>query len=427
MRDRLGLAFAQRRMQIRNSCKANDDVHGSFFLGTKHSSNNGFTLLELMVVLAIIGVMLAMLIPAVQSARESARRMRCQSNLKQTVLGLHNYHSAHDRLPMHGGGTRIEISRPLGSGGNELGNHFMLSFLVGLLPFIDQQVLWEQISHPMVSDQRFSTIGNMWPAMGPFPAEKVYRPWATNINTYQCPSQPEPLVRGGTNYAACLGDSIDQTEWGDWHYAGPTPLWRSDRLQRVNTSCRGLWVKRRFCRFASVQDGLSNTLILGEIRQNLGMHFITEEPALWNGETPGGTWTSATTCEKHIDPSRPRYWKPLTQTEPPNEGCRGASYALAIPTATSFNTINRPNGPVCLSMHIQSPGHLPPSSHHAGGVNVAMADGAIRFITDGIDTGNPQASSIYLSAVGPPESTASPYGVWGAMGTRESGDIIEGL
>jgi prepilin-type N-terminal cleavage/methylation domain-containing protein len=128
-------------MQIRNSCKANDDVHGSFFLGTKHSFNNGFTLLELMVVLAIIGVMLAMLIPAVQSARESARRMRCQSNLKQAVLGLHNYHSAHDHLPMHGGGTRTEINPPLGSGGNELGNHFTLSFLVGLLPFIDQQGL----------------------------------------------------------------------------------------------------------------------------------------------------------------------------------------------------------------------------------------------------------------------------------------------
>ena len=67
-------------------------------------------------------------------------------------------------------------------------------------------------------------------------------------------------------------------------------------------------------------------------------------------------------------------------------------------------------------------GVLPPSSYHQGGVNVAMVDGAVRFISDEIDAGSAHEPSVYLGSPNPPGSW-SPFGVWGAMGTRSSSEL----
>ena len=115
----------------------------------------GFTLVELLVVIAIIGILVGLLLPAVQAAREAARRMSCSNNFRQVGIAIQNYHSAFKRLPMHGGGTGMDYQA-----GTTLAaysprtNQKSLSFLAGLMPFMEQQALWAQISNPLASDPR---------------------------------------------------------------------------------------------------------------------------------------------------------------------------------------------------------------------------------------------------------------------------------
>ncbi|HCO22842.1 MAG TPA: prepilin-type cleavage/methylation domain-containing protein, partial [Gimesia maris] len=80
----------------------------------------------------------------------------------------------------------------------------------------------------------------------------------------------------------------------------------------------------------------------------------------------------------------------------------------------NFNTILPPNAPVCNGQTTQ--GIQPPSSRHEGGVHLLMGDGAVRFISENIDTGNISASQV--------SSGKSPYGIWGALGSKNGGETL---
>src|SRR5690606_1177548 len=106
---------------------------------TRRGRPCGFTLIELLVVIAIIAVLIGLLLPAVQQAREAARRTQCKNNLKQLALALHNYHDTFRAFPM--GVTHSSVPRP-GGGPSSFGP----SFYGGLLAFVEQGNIFDQLS-----------------------------------------------------------------------------------------------------------------------------------------------------------------------------------------------------------------------------------------------------------------------------------------
>ncbi len=235
----------------------------------------GFTLVELLVVIAIIGVLVGLLLPAVQAAREAARRMSCSNNFKQIGLALHNYHSAFKQLPIHGAGTHPPQPRDIWVSRAESSNR-RLSMLVGLTPFMEQQALWEQIANPLDEDGDITTTNDVRQPMGPTPQRIQYGPWASEIPTLRCPSDPGvglPAL-GRTNYAACMGDSMWKVRDGPLYVraaATRVPYYeRTAEATHSRGASRGMFVSHAEMKFRDVLDGLANTIAAGEIATDLG-------------------------------------------------------------------------------------------------------------------------------------------------------------
>ncbi|MCG8651551.1 MAG: DUF1559 domain-containing protein [Pirellulales bacterium] len=393
----------------------------------------GFTLVELLVVIAVIGILVGLLLPAVQAAREAARRMSCSNNFKQIGLGIQNYHSAYKQLPIHGVGPTNETDNSTTAADANDGTGFTrieLSYLVGLLPFVEQQAIWDQVSNPM-SEQD----GDRWPAFGPRPWNADYPPWITEIPTFRCPSDPGVGLPGlgRTNYAACTGDSFYDVETGAKRWDNSTG-WTADELQASRTRClRGVFVPRAATRFRDILDGLSNTISAGEIITGLGDR---DKRASTFTNAKGGFVQVADNpkrCEEvalangYLDPARPRFWSSSANVPISERGYRWAAFHLL---QSQMNTILPPNSEMCQVGHSDTYGMAPPSSRHNGGVHILMADGAVKFITDSIESGNQNSPTVYCRALSSelnssvPAGSESPFGLWGALGTRNAKEVI---
>ncbi|TWT93962.1 DUF1559 domain-containing protein [Stieleria varia] len=397
------------------------------------NASRGFTLVELLVVIAIIGILVGLLLPAVQAVRESARRMSCSNNFRQIGLAIQNYHSAYKQVPIHGTGTLG--AKPLWSQAHVPAtshNQLRLSYLVGALAFVEGQSLWEQISNPLMLPG--ATVA--YNAMGPIPQHSPYVPWSTEVPTFRCPSDPGvglPSL-GRTNYAACVGDSLDRTSHGlfnDAGYAtGPGNGFPSGIAARVGASCRGFFVPRGQAKFRDILDGLSNTIACGEIATDLGDRDIRTSPSMNNDVNALGLFDNPSLCSDNnqIDPNRPKYWTAGAIIESPPANKRGYRWADSYAIYTIMLTILPPNSEVCMFGDQTNSGTVGASSRHPGGAHVLMGDGSVRFMTDSVESGNRRAQTVYIL---PPGSSApsvpgaqSPYGIWGAMGTRASGEVI---
>ncbi len=393
-------------------------------------THRGFTLVELLVVIAIIGVLVGLLLPAVQAAREAARRMSCSNNFKQLGLGVHNYHAAYNQLPIHKSGTGLNGATEWDQS-NPNGNCQELSMLVGISPFVEAQALWEQISNP-------ATTPSAYPAMGPTPDISAYDPWATTLPTLRCPSDPgtgQPS-QGRTNYAACLGDSAHSgTNGGTSNILTGT----SECMQRCRTNQRGVFVPRHKAAFRDVLDGLANTIMMGEITSDLGDRDI---------RTSAKTGLAIATlnpgeCGTGADTARPQFWLAgtanLANTTPAYG--RGYRWSDGNPVYSGIHTIAPPNKATCVTTEgkmdaagtptatvtaDKAYGILPPSSRHQGGCHVLMGDGAVKFITDSIEAGTQTDGMVVFGGAGiQAPGSPSPYGLWGALGTKASKEVIQ--
>ncbi len=397
---------------------------------------SGFTLVELLVVIAIIGVLVGLLLPAVQAAREAARRMSCSNNFKQIGLGIHNYHAAYNMIPKHGTGTpnlggTPEGPTPANSPGSS--GRLEVSWLVGLTPFIEQQALWEQISNPLQDPG----TGAMFPPMGPNPRRSIahhatarYAPWLTEVPTFRCPSDPGVGLpaQGRQNYVACLGDSSHQMMGG----TGDNGVENAAGATARTASCRGFFVHRYASSFRDVLDGLSNTIAAGECASDLQDNDVRTRASLSstaNVRAVGGNKT----CDANVDPARPRFWRPTATfvplagggTEP--EQRRGYKWAMSRLIWDNCTTITPPNSLMCFETNNFNLGIVPPSSRHQGGCHVLMGDGAVKFVTDSIEAGNQNSAHVGNAAGLETPGIKSPFGLWGALGTRASAETDTNL
>jgi len=214
------------------------------------SRPRAFTLVELLVVIAIIGVLVALLLPAVQAAREAARRMSCQNNLKQIGLALHNYYDTFRVFPYN---TKTTTTSTVVAG---------QSWMFRILPFVEEQNLYSQVDDSV----------HFWATANVDVAKTV-------VNTYLCPSD-------GTNGNGSLDNHFDATGFraitnyksvagANWKFGNftnskqPGIRWNNstDGLDQGNgIICRNLsFNPRNLTRIADITDGTSNTFAVGEM------------------------------------------------------------------------------------------------------------------------------------------------------------------
>ncbi len=410
-----------------------------------------FTMIEVFGVLVLITVLVTMLLPAVQSAREAARRSSCANNMMQIGLAAHAYHTSFGQLPVQLAGT--DGSVVVGED-----NDRRLSYLVGLLPFLDEGSLADQINGPLSRGwKNESALGmgpdmwmeeaypddslggegltgeyaeneTFWPAGGPEPFTRDYLPWNTEPPAFRCPSDPgignPALAR--TNYAACLGDGVVASDSGPMKEVNGVFVIDDELAKQTEAAMRGMFVPRVVTRLSDTTDGLSSTILLGELATALGDRDTRTCP-IWG---PGATvlrddpaWARE---RELIDIDRPQFWANPDRGDVLSAETgmrRGYRWADGMPLYTGCNTILPPNREITLSDDRDDCwGVLPPSSRHQGGAQICFGDGAVRFITDSVDAGRPDQPTVYEGSPNSPPCE-SPFGVWGAMGTRASGEL----
>lgn len=290
-----------------------------------------FTLVELLVVIAIIGILIGMLLPAVQSVREAARRTTCGNNIRQLGLAMHNYHDSNRRLP-HGWDTRG------------------WTWSAWTLPFLEQQNLYNTLNPSEIGEGNWNFNGG--------PNEIAA---GTHMSVFRCPTSTAPQHvtyngipdRAPSDYrgnAGTLSTSDDKSSMV------PNTMALEDLDQD------GIFFACSEIRFADVTDGLSNTVFLAEslvdpnfVKDGQGMdHWALGSPQMDPCRCDGGT--GGTEFSEFVGTAY--YRMNLRLREP---GSRGHAMELSF------------------------------GSYHPGGMYIQLGDGSSQFIAETIDIQTYQA------------------------------------
>ncbi|MGE5757176.1 MAG: DUF1559 domain-containing protein [Planctomycetaceae bacterium] len=320
----------------------------------------GFTLIELLVVIAIIAVLIALLLPAVQAAREAARRMQCNNNLKQISIALHNYHSTLNCFP-------VGFLYPTNTTGLPApALHYRWSVLAQMSPYMEQSNIYNALNMnwPIAAGPDGS------PPWAPFPANTTVM--AAKVNFFLCPSdgaQPPTTLPGGvlsgpTNYHFCSGDgSPSSANQGD-----------AGEIIRAN----GVFVLGPAQSIATIVDGTSGTAAASE--QLLG-------PASGGASSQSG----ATPMPQDIRRAGAVTSAPLTDS-----GCaaptgwrldKGNGWWDGDYRSTLYNHYLTPNAKAydCWGGVPHNPAFKAARSNHPGGANVLFCDGHVQFVKDSVN------------------------------------------
>ncbi|MGH7140588.1 MAG: DUF1559 domain-containing protein, partial [Pirellulales bacterium] len=320
---------------------------------------------------------IALLLPAVQAAREAARRSNCTDYLRQIGLGMLNYHDT------------IKVFPPMATGPSTATSQ--ISWAVLLLPYVEQNSLYQQVN--------WSTAPT---------TNGTYAPWQGQVPIYLCPSSPQPLKYGNNSglkaYRACLGTTVFTFDLN--HGTTPQPT-------------NGMFAFNQSYSIADCLDGTTHTLLVGELAmaprtaQSLDIIGTIAENlsgATMNTYQPNTQFnTGYPICLATAGPDNISYTS-VTQTCPSlnnfQKDCYpGNRWPDGRPFYSGFNAIIPPNGPSCNNDGSNDGyGMYTLSSRHPTGVMATMADGSTQFFA--------QTTDII---------------VWQSMGTRSGGESMDGV
>lgn len=311
---------------------------------SRFRSRRGFTLIELLVVIAIIAVLIGLLLPAVQKVREAAARTKCQNNLKQMGLGLHNFHDAFRTFPPGLGAMGDALNVTISNYANAPipANLRWQSWCSRILPYIEQDALYQQLPFspdtvPAISAQYGVPYGN---GLG-----------GTPLSIYQCPSDPR---------AAGSATSAAYSSWGQY---GLTYYAAVGGIDSWNTSTEwprswGILFWRSKTKMVDVVDGTSNTLMAGERPPDPLADYGWWQSYDRIGSTPNYVWEYDVVQYMSNSSGSPH----------------------------SYNYTLNPS-PACAFPSVYGPGHFQNWcdfnhfwSNHSGGANFVFGDGSVRFM-----------------------------------------------
>jgi len=281
-------------------------------------------------VIAIIAVLIALLLPAVQQAREAARRSACKNNLKQLGLAMHNYHDVTNRLPI--------ANMASAKGGFDVSGYVWQR---AILPYIEQSASYNQWNE----NSNYNDGGSNQEI-----CKKV-------IPLMRCPSDKGVAYYNSIpqyNYSVNLGNTTNQRhEWLTIPHS-PGPFTVGDQVSPLTT-------REGVCsRFSDITDGLSNTMLMGENRQGVN-----------NQDLRGLTWWGPACC--------------ITAFYTPNNP--------ATDRTGGFCPSPNPNAPACTNVGNSSDVLLTVRSQHTGGAHVLLCDGSVKFVSNNVDANSWRALS----------------------------------
>lgn len=296
----------------------------------------GFTLTELLVTLAIIALLLALLIPAVQGSRESARKAQCKSNLRQIGLALNNYESVYGMWPAAG------LPK-------------VTSWHVALLPFIDQSALFHRV--------------NFSPSPGSNPADSIAH---VPIRLYLCPSDPAPevfsaaITVAATNYLGNSGSGLMANGY-DGMFSHMSP-WNPDEYPEGPV------------KLSEVTDGTSATAAVAEVmhsdnRSTDRLRLVFNTPTAF---ATAEIDQFKATCLGIPESPTTHGWRGTGQLH----GWRWTFGEIGFST---YNHMLPPMQPSCNNGTGVQDGIYTASSLHGSNINLLFADGHVQSVSSGID------------------------------------------